>query len=103
MNIKYAINVTFILVSAFRLQAAEFHPPVQLVAGDEQDVVSVGMPGYAAPCWVDLDNDGKQDLLVGQFDGGKINVFKGLGDGKLANEEWLKTDKGEIVEIPGIW
>ena len=39
----------------------------------------VESPGYAAPCWADIDADGKKDLLVGQFTQGKIRVFKNLG------------------------
>ncbi len=62
----------------------------------------VERPGYASPCWADIDGDGKKDLLVGQFNGGKIRVFKNLGDGKLAAGDWLKVD-GKVVEVPGIW
>ena len=47
-------------------------------------VVRVEAPGYASPCWADVDGDGKKDLLVGQFKDGKIRVFKGLGGEKLA-------------------
>ena len=54
------------------------------------------------PCWADIDGDGKKDLLVGQFNGGKIRVYKNLGDGKLAAGEWLKAD-GAVAEIPGVW
>ena len=50
----------------------------------------------------DVDGDGKKDLLVGQFSGGKIRVYKNLGDGKLAAGEWLKTG-GAVAEVPGVW
>ena len=46
--------------------------------------------------------DGKKDLLVGQFSGGKIRVYRNLGDGKLAAGDWLKAD-GAVAEIPGVW
>ncbi len=80
--------------------ADEFHPPVRLEAGGVP--VRVEGPGYAAPAWVDLDGDGRKDLLVGQFNGGKIRVHKNLGDGKLAPGEWLRAD-GDVAEIPGVW
>jgi hypothetical protein len=80
--------------------AAEFQPPVRLQAGGAP--VRVDSPGYAAPCWADVDDDGKKDLLVGQFSGGKIRIYKNLGDGKLGAGEWLKTG-GVVAEVPGVW
>jgi hypothetical protein len=80
--------------------AAEFEPPVRLTSPDGP--VRVESPGYAAPCWADIDRDGQKDLLVGQFSGGKIRVFKGLGEGKLAAGEWLQAE-GAVAEVPGVW
>jgi hypothetical protein len=80
--------------------AAEFHPPVRVSAGPEP--VRVEAPGYAAPCWADVDGDGKKDLLVGQFSQGKIRVYKNLGDDKLAAGEWLLAE-GAVAEVPGVW
>ena len=82
------------------VSAAEFAPPVQLKAGEQ--AVRVESPGYAAPCWADIDRDGKKDLLVGQFAGGKIRFYKSLGEGKLAAPSWLKAD-GKVAEVPGMW
>jgi hypothetical protein len=80
--------------------AAEFKPPVRLRADGLP--VRVESPGYAAPCWADIDGDGKKDLLVGQFNKGKIQVYKNLGDGKLASGTWLKAE-GAVAEVPGVW
>jgi hypothetical protein len=80
--------------------AAEFEPPVRLKAGGA--AVRVERPGYAAPCWFDVDGDGKKDLLVGQFNKGKIQVFKNLGDGTFAAGDWLKAE-GQVAEVPGVW
>lgn len=82
------------------VSAAEFAPPVQLKVGEQ--AVRVESPGYAAPCWADIDRDGKKDLLVGQFAGGKIRFYKNLGDGKLAAPSWLKAD-GKVAQVPGMW
>src|SRR5262245_22446639 len=91
-----------VLVLSFPLSAGatEFAAPVRMQAGGEP--VRVERPGYAAPCWADIDGDGKKDLLVGQFNGGKIRVFKNLGDGKLAAGEFLMAG-GKAAEIPGVW
>jgi len=80
--------------------AAEFERPVRLKAGGV--AVRVESPGYAAPCWADIDGDGNKDLLVGQFNKGKIRVFKNLGAGKLAAGTWLQAE-GQVAEVPGVW
>ena len=80
--------------------AAEFEDPVRLKADGVP--VRVESPGWAAPCWADVNGDGKRDLLVGQFNGGKIRVYSNLGDGKLGAGEWLQAE-GEVAEVPGVW
>ncbi|MEM9415410.1 MAG: VCBS repeat-containing protein [Planctomycetota bacterium] len=80
--------------------AVEFADPVRMEAGGEP--VKVESPGYAAPCWADIDNDGDNDLLVGQFNGGKIHVFHNNGDGTLAAGAFLEAE-GETAIVPGVW
>jgi len=81
-------------------QGPQFEPAVRMIANGSP--VRVEAPGWAAPCWHDVDRDGKQDLVVGQFSGGKMRVFRGLGGGKLAAGEWLQAG-GAVAEIPGVW
>jgi hypothetical protein len=80
--------------------AADFQPPVRLMAGDA--AVRVESPGYAAPCWADVDGDGKSELLVGQFNQGKIRVYEHLRAAKFAPGTWLKAE-GKVAEVPGVW
>lgn len=80
--------------------AADFAAPVLLKADGKP--IRVEAPGYACPCWADLEGNGRKDLLVGQFNGGKIRVFKSLGDGKFAAGQWLQAD-GKPAEVPGVW
>jgi hypothetical protein len=80
--------------------AAEFQAPVRLKA--DGAAVRVEAPGYAAPSWADVDGDGKKDLLVGQFNGGKVRVFKSLGGGQFAAGTWLQAE-GKPAEVPGVW
>jgi len=80
--------------------AADFEPPVRLKAGDA--AIRVESPGYAAPCWADLNGDGKMRLLVGQFNQGKIRVLKHLGADKFAPGKWLRAE-GKVAEVPGVW
>ena len=83
------------------VQAADFHPAVRLSGGGE--AIQLESPGYAAPCWADINGDGKKDLLVGQFRGGKITVYDGKdGIEKLGKAEWFMSGT-EVAEIPGVW
>ncbi|MBL8840049.1 MAG: hypothetical protein JNL90_00790 [Planctomycetes bacterium] len=55
----------------------ELLPPVRLEAnGQPIDAVEIG---HAAPFFGDFDDDGVPDLLVGQFLGGRLLVYKNLG------------------------
>lgn len=81
-------------------QEPQFHPPVRMSSADGP--VKVEAPGWAAPCWHDVDGDGKGDLVVGQFADGKIAVYKNTGDGKFAARKWLEAE-GAVAEIPGVW
>ncbi|MEM6571616.1 MAG: hypothetical protein AAF957_24605 [Planctomycetota bacterium] len=76
-----------------------FAPPVQLLAAGEP--VQTEQPGYASPAWYDFDGDGKHDLVVGQFAGGKMRVYRSTEDG-LGAGEWIQAG-GETAEVPGVW
>ena len=91
--------LTLCLLSFCLPQGPEFAPPVRLRAGG--DFVKVEKPGYAAPCWHDVDRDGAKDLVVGQFAGGKIKVYRNVG-GKLEAGTWLEAG-GKVAEVPGVW
>lgn len=77
-----------------------FEKPVRLEA--DGAFVCVEAPGYAAPCWTDVDGDGHFDLVVGQFAGGKMKVYRGDEKGRLAAGTWLEAG-GQVAEVPGVW
>jgi hypothetical protein len=97
---KALLATLLVLGGAAMCRAAEFERPVRLLGGGE--AVRVESPGYACPCWADVDGDGQKDLLVGQFSQGKIKVYKNVGDGKLAAGAWLEAE-GEVADVPGVW
>ena len=82
----------------------KFEAPQRVTAAGKN--IEVEQPGYAFPCMFDIDGDGMQDLLVGQFNDGKIAVYKGIktADGKrdYAERQWLQAG-GEDVVVPGVW
>jgi hypothetical protein len=66
-----------LLASPAAADRAELAPPFKVqVAGKTLDVGGVG---YAAPFVGDFDGDGVNDLLVGQFAGGKLRIYRNEG------------------------
>jgi len=80
--------------------AQEFEAPVRLAAGGA--LIKMGSKGYAAPCWADADGDGKKDLVVGEYERGRMWIFRNMGEGKLAKGELLRVG-GKVLEVPGVW
>jgi hypothetical protein len=97
---RLALGALLLGGSSALCNAADFQPPVRLMAGDA--AARVESPGYAAPCLADLDADGTKELLVGQFRDGKIRVFKHLGAERLTPGEWLQAE-GTVAHVPGVW
>lgn len=56
--------------------AGDLAPPVRIEAGGKPIDTDIG---HAGPYVTDWDGDGKQDLLVGQFGGGALWIFKNEG------------------------
>ena len=56
--------------------AAELAAPVRLEAAGKPIDTEIG---HAAPFICDFDGDGVQDLLVGQFDGGILWIYRNEG------------------------
>lgn len=75
----------------------ELHPPICIeAAGEPIDVSS----GHAAPLFVDVDRDGLPDLLVGQFSGAKLRVYRNVGVAgfpRFESFEYLVADGSEAV------
>jgi hypothetical protein len=78
-----------------------FAKPVRVKAGSTFIDTEIG---HAAPYVADIDQDGKRDLLVGQFGGGKLKICKNIGSNKApryaaptffeAGGEVVTTDAG---------
>ncbi|HEX8524868.1 MAG TPA: VCBS repeat-containing protein [Tepidisphaeraceae bacterium] len=68
----------------------DLSPPVQIQAGEKPIDVEIG---HAAPCFADIDKDGKPDLLVGQFGNGQLRIYKNVGsetEPKFDSFQWFR-------------
>jgi len=89
---------SLLLMSAWA-RAQEFERPVRLEAGGRAIDTDIG---HAHPLLYDFDRDGKRDLLVGQFGGGKLRIHKNIGTNespKFAEMTWFMAG-GEIATVP---
>lgn len=87
------------LAAAAQAANTELAPPVRLEAGGKPVDTDVG---HAAPFVCDLDGDGIQDLLVGQFGQGVLWIYRNEGTNaapKLAAGTKFK-DGGEDGTVP---
>ena len=78
----------------------ELSPPVRVEAAGKP--IESGSVGHAAPFVGDFDGDGKPDLLVGQFAGGQLNVYRNGGTAaqpQLAAEQPFKAG-AELGVVP---
>jgi len=99
-KVVFAQDTVAKTVPPFDMGNFQFEAPVRLTFDGKP--IKTEAPGYAAPAMADIDNDGKQELLVGQFAGGKIKVYRDLQKNGFGESEWLQAD-GAIAEIPGVW
>ena len=80
--------------------APDLSPPVRLEAAGQ--VIESGRVGHAAPFVGDFDGDGLPDLLVGQFDEGRLRIYRNVGTkGKprFDSFEWFQAG-GELGRVP---
>jgi len=61
-------------------QSPELEPPFKINAGEQP--LDVGRSGHAAPYFADFDGDGRRDLLVGQYDEGRLRLYRNEGTNK---------------------
>ncbi|MCK5147256.1 hypothetical protein KAR48_10905 [bacterium] len=84
------------LFSLSCLHGQTFHEPVNIQA--DGIAISIDM-GHLVPCVADWNNDGLNDLIVGQFADGKIRLYLNSGSSKEAlfkNFDYIKAGGAEI-------
>ena len=81
------------------LHGQDLASPVRLSAGGKAIDTEVG---HAAPYLADFDGDGKRDLLVGQFGGGQLKIYRNIGSNQNPDYEpptFFQTG-GKVVKVP---
>ena len=74
-SVRYLI-VCILLVAASTALSAEFKEGVKIECGGKAIEVEIG---HLVPCVVDWNEDGKKDLIVGQFIGGNVRLYLNEG------------------------
>ena len=77
MTMRLSVLLSLLAVVAFA-ETPVFDAPVAIEANGGP--INVGTGGNASPFVVDWNGDGKQDLLLGQYDGGKIRFYENVGE-----------------------
>jgi len=71
----------------------QFESGVRIRAGNEP--IEVESPGYACPTLADVDGDGVEDLVVGQFRKGKMKWYRNIAKAGRTPEyekgKWIET------------
>src|SRR5262245_57286628 len=80
--------------------AADLQLPVQIQAGGQP--LDVQRSGHSAPFAGDFDGDGVRDLLVGQYEQGRLRIYRNLGtnsEPRFDAHTWL-TAGGQDGRVP---
>lgn len=81
----------------------QFETAVRIEAGGSP--ISVESPGYACPTIADIDGDGVDDLVVGQFRQGKMKWYRNTAEINQRPDyeqgQWIESGS-KPAEVPGV-
>lgn len=88
------------IAPAFAKEPSELLPPVQLQAAGK--ALDIEHQGHAAPFVGDFYENGSLCLLVGQFNDGRLRIYRNSGTRtkpRFDSYTWFKAG-GEIASVP---
>jgi len=98
----HALIVSVVGIGAIPAQAQiDYGPEIMVRAGS----VDIAVPGYSVPSVIDFDNDGRQDLIVGEGSGsypGKVRLYLNNGtpsDPQFSSFTYLQSNGSDLVCI----
>jgi hypothetical protein len=101
MNLKLSFLLSLLAAVTFA-QTPVFDVPVALEANGGP--INVGYGGNASPFVVDWNGDGRKDILLGQFDGGKVRFYENIGEDTapaFGDFVYLQADGSDISLTSG--
>jgi len=96
MSNRLAVPFALLAAAAFA-QTPVFDAPVAIEASGAP--INVGYGGNASPFVIDWNGDGRQDLLLGQFDSGRVRFYENIGADtapEFGTFAYLQADGGDI-------
>jgi hypothetical protein len=93
-------SIVSVTVMAASAAAGNLAPPVHVQAGGQP--IDVHLVGHSAPFYGDVDGDGIRDLLVGQFDDGRLRIYRNLGTNaspRFESYHWFEAG-GALGTVP---
>jgi hypothetical protein len=96
VNMRLSALLALLAVVAFAATPV-FDAPVAIEANGGP--INVGAGGNASPFLVDWNGDGKQDLLLGQYNGGKVRLYENIGEDSapaFGDSVYLQADGSDI-------
>ncbi|MCG8375483.1 MAG: hypothetical protein MI702_03285 [Chlorobiales bacterium] len=98
---RLCLTALIVMVSTVAFaQAPKLADPIPVKANGE--IIDIGGYGYAAPFYADMDGDNVPDLLIGEFEGGELRIYRNHGTAinpVFKDFEYLKVD-GDVAVIP---
>ena len=94
---RHTVLTVALLAAGALGQTPVFDPPVAIQANGVP--INVGYGGNASPFVVDWDGDGRQDLLLGQYNLGKVRFYRNVGADtapRFDEFEYLQADGADI-------
>jgi hypothetical protein len=92
-----------LVIAAWAASAAvadELQKPAHIMV--KEIPLDVERVGHSAPFAGDFDGDGAVDLLVGQYEGGKLRIYMNVGttaEPRFENYEWFQAG-GQDGRVP---